>query len=107
MAGGIATAPLTRSEAIRILRAHEGDLRARGVLRLALFGSVVRGEARPDSDVDIMVVIDDGRKFSLIDLAGLRLHLCDLLGRDVEIVERDHLKPFLRDGILAEAVEVF
>ncbi len=107
MTGEIVTQPLTRGQAISVLRARESELRARGVLSLALFGSVARGEARPDSDVDVMVVIDDGRKFSLIDLAGLRLYLCDLLGRDVEIVERDYLKPFLRDGILAEAVEVF
>jgi predicted nucleotidyltransferase len=98
---------MDREQAIGIIKSHEHDLRARGVLRLALFGSLERGEARPDSDVDVMVVIDDGRKFSLIDLAGVRLYLCDLLGRDVDIVERDYLKPFLRDGILAEAVEVF
>jgi hypothetical protein len=74
---------------------------------LALFGSVARGTARPNSDVDILVVVDDRRKFSLLDFASLRLRLCDLLGRDVELVERDHLKPFLRDDILAEAVEAF
>ena len=107
MAETFETARLTRDEALRALRAHAGELRARGVLHLALFGSVARGEARPDSDVDVMVVIDDSRKFSLIDLAGLRLHLCDVLGRDVEITEREHLKPFLRDAILSEAVEVF
>jgi len=98
---------MDREQAIGIIKSHERDLRARGVIRLALFGSLVRGEARPDSDVDVMVDIDDNRKFSLIDLAGVRLYLCDLLGRDVDIVERDYLKPFLRDGILAEAVEVF
>lgn len=64
---------------------------------------LTRDEARPDSDVDIPVTIDDSRKFSLVDLAGLRLDLCDTLGRDVDIVERDYLKPFLRDAILAEA----
>ena len=107
MAVDTATAGLTRDEAIRTLRARETELRRRGVLRLALFGSVARREAGPGSDVDIMVVIDESRKFSLVDLAGLRLDLCDALGRDVDIVERDYLKPFLRDAILAEAVEVF
>lgn len=98
---------LTRDQAVRGLRAHEGELRALGVQRLALFGSVARNAARSDSDVDVMVVIDDSRKFSLIDLAGLRLRLCEIVGREVELVERDHLKPFLRESILAEAVEVF
>jgi hypothetical protein len=107
MAGTVTTAPLTRDEAIRTLRVHADKLRARGVVHLALFGSIARGEARPDSDIDVMVDIDDTRKFSLIDMAGLRLHLCDLLGREVEIVERGHLKPYLRANILAEAVTVF
>ena len=107
MGDNVTRTGLTRDDAISKLRQAQNDLGARGVLHLSLFGSVVRSEARPDSDVDVMVEIDDSRKFSLIDLAGLRLHLCDLLERDVEIVERNYLKPFLRDAILAEAVEVF
>ncbi len=74
--------------------------------RLSLFGSTVRKEARSDSDIDLLVDIDEGRKFSLIDLAELRLYLCDILGADVEIAERANLKPFLKDDILAEAVDV-
>lgn len=100
------TGGMDRDEAMKILRAHERELRALGVIRLALFGSVARGDARPDSDVDVMVDIDENRKFSLIDLAGLRLYLCDILGREVDIAERDGLKPYLRENILAEAVDV-
>jgi len=107
MADGTPSTALTRDEALRALRAHAEELRGQGVVRLDLFGSVARGEARPGSDVDVMVVIDDDRKFSLIDMAGLRLRLCDILGREVEIAERDHLKPYLRENILAEAVRVF
>jgi len=99
--------PLSRDEAIRILRSHAHDLRARGVRRLALFGSVARNEAGPDSDVDLLLDIDDSRDLSLVGLAGLRLDLCDALGRDVEIVERPFLKPYIRSAILAEAVEIF
>ncbi len=97
---------MRRDEAIDILKTHAGQIRARGVTRLALFGSTARDEARSDSDVDVLVDIDEARKFSLIDLSALRLYLCDILGREVEIAERPYLKPYLKDGILADAVEV-
>ena len=79
---------LSRDEAIRILEAHEAELRAQGVTRLALFGSTARGEARPDSDVDVLVEIDWQQPFSLIEWAGLELYLRDLLDRRVEVVMR-------------------
>ena len=107
MADTATAKPLDRDEAIRILRGHEAALRARGVTRLALFGSVVRGTAGHASDVDVLVDIDRARKFSLIDRSELRLFLADLLGREVDLAKRDGLKPFLGDAILTEAVEVF
>ena len=88
---------------IQTLQAHADELRARGVVQLALFGSSLRGEARPDSDVDLLVDFDRSRNLSLVDYAEIRLRLCDLLGRDVDLVQRSHLKPFLRDAILSEA----
>lgn len=99
--------PLTRDEAMRVLRAHEDEIRAQGVTRLALFGSTLRNEARTDSDVDVLVDYDKSKVRSLLDIAGIRLLLCDLLGREVELAERGRLKRFLKDNILAEAVEVF
>jgi len=88
---------------IRTLQAHAAELRALGVERLALFGSTLRGDAGPHSDVDLLVDFDRSRELSLVDYAELRLRLCDLLGRDVDLVQRSHLKPFLRDAILSEA----
>ena len=69
---------LERERVVRELRAHEADLRALGVARLWLFGSVARGDARPDSDVDVLIDIIPGRKFSLLDLAesGLPCATC-------------------------------
>jgi uncharacterized protein with HEPN domain/predicted nucleotidyltransferase len=99
--------PLTRDEAMRLLRAHEAEIRAQGVTRLAVFGSTARNEARPDSDVDVLVDIDWRRKFSLFDWAGLELMMQNLLGREVEVTLRRNLKPFVKDSILAESVEVF
>ncbi len=98
---------MNRERTIETLKAHERELRARGVTRLAIFGSMVTGEARPESDVDVLVDVDRSRKFSLIDHAGLMLYLSEILGRDADVAMRDNLKPFLKDGILAEAVEVF
>ncbi|MGE0119579.1 MAG: HepT-like ribonuclease domain-containing protein [Dongiaceae bacterium] len=103
----IKTKPLTRDEAMCLLRAHEAEIRAQGVTRLAVFGSTARDEARADSDLDLLVDIDWRRKFSLFDWAGLELRLRDLLGREVEVTLRRNLKPFVKGGILAEAVEVF
>ena len=98
---------MDRDEAIRILQEHEGEIRARGVKRLALFGSIVRDAAAADSDVDVLVDFDKRRKLSLIDYAGLERYLSDILGREVEVAQRTRLKPFLKDNILAEAVEIF
>lgn len=100
-------ARLTRDDAIRILRAHADEIRAQGVIRLALFGSTARGEARPGSDVDLLVDYDEGRSLSLLDIAGISARIEDLLGRQVELADRKRLKPFLKDNILAEAVEIF
>ncbi|MGE0119518.1 MAG: HepT-like ribonuclease domain-containing protein [Dongiaceae bacterium] len=103
----VKTRPLTRDEAMRVLTEHEQEIRAQGVTRLALFGSTLRNEARIDSDVDVLVDYDKSKVRSLLDIAGIRLLLCELLGREVELAERGRLKRFLKDNILAEAVEVF
>jgi len=97
--------PLTPAQAIERLMASEGEIRALGVQRLALFGSVLRGEARPDSDVDLLVQFAPGKKTYERFLA-----LCDLLeavlGRRVELVTAEALSPFLGPRILAEARDV-
>ena len=99
--------PLARDEAVRTIRRHEGELRNRGVVRLALFGSIARDEARHESDVDVVVDIAPGRKFSLIDHGSLRLLFCDMFGREVDVVVRSALRPRFRDQIARESVPVF
>jgi predicted nucleotidyltransferase len=98
---------LERERVVRALREHEADLRALGVTRLWLFGSVARGDARPDSDVDVLIDISPGRKFSLLDLAEVRLALCDLLGREAGVVIRQDLRPRFRDTIADDLIEIF
>ncbi len=58
---------MQRNEVLAVLKAHEAELRARGVARVALFGSLARGEARPDSDVDLVVEIDPSSRIDLYD----------------------------------------
>ena len=97
--------PLTRDEAIRRLRAAESEIRLLGVQRLALFGFVLRNEARADNDVDLLVGFVPGAK-SLDRLLALADLLEERLGRTVEVVTTEALSPNLGPRILAEAVDV-
>lgn len=74
---------------------------------LALFGSAVRDEAGQTSDVEMLIDIDCSAKFSLIDRSGLRLYLCYILGAEADLTMRNPIKPFFKDAIHDEAVEVF
>jgi putative addiction module CopG family antidote len=96
-----------KGDLIAALKSLEPELRARGIAAAALFGSVARDQAGPDSDVDVPISIDPAAPFDLFDLAGARNLLADRLGRSVDVVEKGSLKPLLRDGILAEAEPVF
>jgi putative addiction module CopG family antidote len=96
-----------KSEVVATLKALEPELKQRGVASAAVFGSVVRGQAQSDSDVDVLIDIDPAASFDLLDLVGVRNLLADRLGRPVDVVERKALKPRLLDGILAEAETVF
>ena len=98
---------MNREETVRILSSHRDALRKLGVTRLALFGSVVRDQERSESDVDLLIDVDRRRRFSLSDQVGLESFFENLLGQPVDVVRRDLLKPFLRDTILAEAIEIY
>jgi len=74
----------------------------RGARDVRVFGSVARGEARPDSDIDFLVVLDSGR--SLFDLGGLLMDLHELLGCDVEVTTEKGLKERYRAQVLQEAI---
>lgn len=74
----------------------------RGARNVRVFGSVARGEARPDSDVDFLVDMEPGR--SLLDLGGLLVELEALLGCPVDVVTEKGLKDRIRAQVLEEAV---
>lgn len=87
------------------LREHQSVLAQRyGVAVVGVFGSYVRGEARPESDLDLLV--DFLRPVSLLELVGAELYLSEVLGIKVDLVPRRSLRPELRDVILSQAVPV-
>ena len=89
-----------------IERAAPG-LRAAGLAALYLFGSRARGDAREDSDVDLAFDVDpECEKFSLLDQASLQLRLEKLLGRPVDFVERDAMRPRMRARVEGEMVRL-
>lgn len=75
-----------------------------GVSEVGLFGSCVRGQQRPDSDVDILVELDRPPKIGLIGLIELQEHLSDLLGVQADVVIKSNLRKRIGQRILAEVV---
>lgn len=98
---------MTRDAVITALRAHEAELRAAGVVRLSLFGSTARDEARPDSDIDVLAAFDETRPLSLLDVIRIENQIADLLGQAVDLIEEGALKPHARRGVDREAVRAF
>ena len=85
-----------RAEILRIAESHGG----RGV---RVFGSVVRGDNKADSDVDLLVEFEKGK--TLLDLIGLKLDLEKLLGASVDVVTPNSLR-YIRERVLAEALPI-
>jgi uncharacterized protein len=77
------------------------------VRELALFGSTARGEDRPDSDIDLLVDFLPNAEIGLLDYAGLNLDVSILLGRKVDLVSKNGLKPCIRASVLREARSVY
>ncbi|WP_439496396.1 nucleotidyltransferase family protein [Bosea sp. (in: a-proteobacteria)] len=98
---------MTRDEASLELARRADALRARGAQAAYLFGSTARNEATADSDIDVFIDVAPGRKFSLIDLAGMRSYLAEQLGVEIDLTTRKGLHPKLRAQIEGEAVRVF
>ncbi len=79
-------------------------LKKYGVTRAGIFGSVVRGEAREESDIDILVEIES--RMSLLDFVGLKLELEEALGKPVDLGEYSEIKPIIKEQILEEEVPI-
>jgi predicted nucleotidyltransferase len=97
---------MTREETIRRLHECQAQLKQLGVQHLYLFGSVVRGEAREDSDVDLFFDHPEG-SIGLFQLMDIREAAARALGRKADITTRRSLHPLLRHRIEASALQVF
>lgn len=98
---------MRRDDAIRLLKGAEPELRARGVTSLALFGSTARDEAGPDSDVDVLVELDESRRMSLFDLSEIKFYASDVLGHPADVAIRKSIRTAYRAGIEADARKIF
>lgn len=90
-------APEVDAQREQILRIAAGH----GARNVRVFGSVARGDAGPDSDVDFLVDLEPGR--SLFDLGGLMMELQELLGRPVDVVTERGLRDRIRERVLRDA----
>jgi len=96
-----------REACLRVLRRERPYLEQAGVSHASIFGSVARGDARPESDVDIMLELEPSAALDLFGLAALRAHLTGALGRDVDLVTRGALDANRDQHILREAIRAF
>lgn len=101
------TADISRDDIIVSLRSLEADLRKRGVTSLAIYGSRSRADARPDSDLDVLVEIRDDIKFSLLDLIGVQNIIKNATGLEAQAEMRRSLEPRFAERIADDIIEVF
>ncbi|MFQ5612748.1 MAG: nucleotidyltransferase family protein [Anaerolineae bacterium] len=86
-----------REEVLQIVASH-------GARSVWIFGSLARGEADSESDLDLLVKLDPGR--SLLDIIAIKQDLEDLLGCDVDVVTEAAISPYIREQVLREAVSL-
>jgi len=93
----------TPAELQNLIRQHRGVLAKRyGLAIVGMFGSYIRGEQRPDSDLDLLA--EPLKPVSLLELVGAENYLSDLLGVKVDLVLKRSVREELREAILSEAV---
>jgi uncharacterized protein len=99
--------PMTRDDIIDRLRQNEAALRARGIAHAALFGSRARGDARLDSDTDIMIELDPTVRIGLYEYVGLKDFVAALLDGPVDVVNRRGLKAGSDMAAITDAIYAF
>jgi uncharacterized protein len=97
----------TLVEVIRLLRSNRAELEKIGIRHAEIFGSVARGEDRPDSDVDILVDLDPAIVRDLFAYSRVQRTLQDLVGRRVDIARRGRTRPELDAELIRDAVHAY
>jgi predicted nucleotidyltransferase len=98
---------MNAQRALATLRRNEPALRQRGIRHAALFGSVARGDNRPDSDIDILVEFDPDAHVTVFDYVGVKDFIAALFSEPVDVIDREALKPHLRRPSEQDAVYAF
>ncbi|MHB0876999.1 MAG: nucleotidyltransferase family protein [Anaerolineae bacterium] len=97
----------TLADVLRILAEHRPSLAAKyGVTEVGVFGSYVRGTQRADSDIDVLVTLEEPPTLDLLDLVRLQDHLSELLDAPVDLALRGNLRKRIGERILREVVLV-
>lgn len=99
--------PMDRHEILQILRDHERELKADGIMHLQVFGSIARGEASAHSDVDLLADFDASKRLTLVTLGRLQSRLSELLGVEVDLSSSAWMKEPVRTKAMYEAVRAF
>ena len=98
---------MTRDEALARLRPCESDLRLRGITALYLFGSVARGDNRPESDIDLACDIEEDYPVGLFAFSGIQSLLEQRIQATIDLVPRRSLRPRIRPFVEADMIKVF
>lgn len=95
------------AEVISRLRRNERRLKAEGIRHLSLFGSLARGEAGSDSDIDVLVELDQRKVKDILDYAGAVEMIQDIVNAKVDVAQRDRLKRLVARSALRDEIRVF
>jgi uncharacterized protein len=98
---------MDKQDILATLREHEAALKAQGVTHAALFGLRARGDAEPDSDIDIMIELDPAARVTMFDYVDIKEFIEGLFREPVDVVNRDGLKPLVRPQAAADAIYAF
>lgn len=96
-----------RKSVIGTLRGMKDQLQARGILHLALFGSIARDDANPDSDVDLVANLDAEKRLTILDLIMIEEMIAEKLGRNVDLVSRRGLNHQFQASLSADEIPIF
>ena len=94
-------------DVLATLRRSEAALRQRGVAHAALFGSTARGDNRTDSDIDILVEFEPQARVTVFDYVGIKQYIASLFEIPVDVIDREALKPHLREASARDAIYAF
>jgi predicted nucleotidyltransferase len=98
---------MDREAILATLRRHAPELKAAGLVHLRVFGSVARGEASPQSDIDLLADFELSKPITLVTMGSLEGRLADLLGAKVDLSSADWMREPVRNQALGEAVLAF